>query len=166
MPGCLPSLLVWLAGTIAMFWVGASADFQTVALIIAVSTAACFVVQTLAWFQTRARHRSLAAEYVRLFGPLPEEMKAWGTRAGGTAGRLLGGSTGYVIGGLVGAAVDAYNERQKYRDMSEPQIALLQELNRLQLVQPLQMSLMMVGALIGSWLLVFVVEFARSIVGF
>lgn len=165
MPGCLPSVLVWLAGTVAMFWVGASADFQTVALIMAVSAVACFALQLLVWLQTRARHRSLAAEYVRLFGPLPEETKAWGTRTGGTAGRLLGGSTGYVVGGLLGAAVDSYNERQKYRDMSEPQVALLQELNRLQLVQPLQMSVMMVGALIGSWLLVVVVEFARSVVG-
>jgi hypothetical protein len=107
----------------------------------------------------------LTAEYVRLYGPLPEGTKAWGTRAGGTAGRLIGGTAGYVVGGLVGAAVDADKTRAQYAGMSEPQLALLHEINRLELVRPLITSVMMIGALIVSWLIVVVTEPIRNAIG-
>ncbi|HWA24371.1 MAG TPA: hypothetical protein VG734_01760 [Lacunisphaera sp.] len=148
-----------------MFWVGSAADFQTVAIVVGGGVGVCFLLEAALWATTRSRHRKLAADYVRLYGPLPEETKAWGTRAGGTAGRLVGGSTGYLVGGLVGAAVDVYNEQAKYRDMSEPQLALLHELGQLKLVQPLLISLFMFGALIGSWLLVVAADILRGVFG-
>ena len=163
MAGCLSAILVWVATTAAMFWVGSAADLQTVAIVVGGGVAVCFLAQAVLWVTTRSRHRRFAAEYVRLYGPLPEETKAWGTRAGGTAGRLIGGSTGYLVGGLMGAAADVYKEREKYRDMSEPQLALLHELGQLKLVQPLLTSVFMFGALLGSWMLVVATDVLRGV---
>ena len=69
------------------------------------------------------------------------------------------------MGGLIGAAADAYQARPQYTGMSEPQLALLYEINRLQLVRPVITSVMMVGALIVSWLLVVFTEPIRNALG-
>ena len=117
------------------------------------------------WLATRARHRRLAAQYAKLYGPLPEEAKVIGTRAGGTLGRLLGGSTGYLIGGIAGAAADIRAEAKKYERMSDAQRALLREIRRIALVSPLLVSLLMVGAMLVSWVLVVAYEMTRTIFG-
>jgi hypothetical protein len=97
--------------------------------------------------------------------PLPEEAKVIGTRAGGTIGRLLGGSTGYLIGGIAGAAADMRAEAKKYEQMSDAQRALLQEIRRIALASPLLVSLLMVGAMLLSWVLVLAYEMMRTISG-
>jgi len=161
MAGCLSSIMVWLAATVALFWFGSGAPFETVLGVFEAGVAACFVIQSALWILGRAKHRRLAAAYVRLYGPLPDDAKGWGTRAGGTAGRVLGGSTGYLVGGLLGAAADVYAERKKYKGMTEPQIALLQELGQLGLVRPVLTSVFMVGALLVSWMVVMFVDMVR-----
>src|SRR6478736_6278434 len=158
MAGCMSSVIVWLLATAALFRYGAYAEFETVAIVIGAAAMANWVLLSLVWLAARKHQARLIGEYIRLYGPLPEEMKASGTRVGGTAGRVLGGSTGYLIGGVIGAVADAYQEQQKYQGMSEPQLSLLHEIGRLKLVRPLINSVMMVGALIGSWLLVVIVN--------
>lgn len=165
MTGCLLSLVVWVAGTVALFWFGSGAPAETVATVIGAAVGACFCVQSAVWLATRARHRRLAARYASLYGPIPEEAKVIGTRAGGTIGRLLGGSTGYLIGGIAGAAADIRAEANKYRQMSDAQRALLQEVRRIALVSPLLVSVLMVGAMLLSWVLVVVYEMTRAIFG-
>ncbi len=163
--GCILSLVVWLAGTVALFWFGSGATAETVATVIGAAVGGCFCVQCAAWLTSRARHRRLAAEYAKLYGPLPEEAKVVGTRVGGTVGRLLGGSTGYLIGGIAGAAVDVHAEAKKYEQMSDSQRALLQQLRQIGLVNPLLVSVLMVGAMLLSWVLVVAYEMARTIFG-
>lgn len=163
--GCLLSLVVWAAATAALFWFGSGAPAETVAMVIGAAVAACFFVQSMVWFATRSRHRRLAAQYAKLYGPVPEEAKVIGTRAGGTIGRLLGGSTGYLIGGIAGAAVDVRTETKKYEQMSDAQRELLQEVRRIALVSPLLVSVLMIGAMLLSWVLVVVYEMARAIFG-
>lgn len=165
MTGCLLSLVVWVAATATLFWFGSGAPAETVATVIGVAVGACFCVQSAVWLATRARHRRLAAQYAKLYGPLPEEAKVIGTRAGGTIGRLLGGSTGYLIGGIAGAAADIRAEAKKYEQMSDAQRALLQEIRRIALVSPLLVSVLMVGAMLLSWVLVVVYEMMRTIFG-
>lgn len=165
MMGCLLSLWVWVAGTAALFWFGSGAPFETVAMVVTAAVGACFCAQSAVWFASRARHRRLAAHYARLYGPLPDETKVIGTRVGGTVGRLLGGSTGYLIGGLAGAAADIRAEAKKYEQMSEPQLALLRQLRQIALVNPLLVSVLMVAAMLLSWVLVVAYEMARVILG-
>ena len=166
MAGCLSAIFVWFVATAVLFWLGPYAEFEPIAATCAGGALATFVVQLWLLVRGRARHRRLMAEYALLYGPFPDEFKAWGTRAAGTAGRMIGGTAGYVVGGLVGAAADAYQARQQYAGMSEPQLALIYEINRAQLVRPVITSVMMVGALIVSWLLVVFTEPIRNAVGF
>lgn len=126
--------------------------------VIAGGVLACFITQMLILRSMRARLTGLTANYVQLYGPLPEDFKAWNTRGGGTAGFALGGTTGYLVGGAIGAAVDAYKEKKKYDAMTEPQRELLYELNRMNFVKPVVNSAMMVGALIVSWLFAAIVN--------
>jgi hypothetical protein len=165
MAGCLSSIMVWLAATAALFWFGSGAPFETVLGVLAAGVAACFAIQSALWILGRGKHRRLAAAYASQYGALPDDVKATGTRAGGTVGRVVGGSTGYLVGGLLGAAADVYTERKKYKGMSEPQIALLHELGQLALVRPVLTSAVMVGALLGSWVLVALVDMARTLLG-
>jgi hypothetical protein len=166
MAGCLSALLIWAGATATLFWIGSGAAAEATAAVIAAGVFACLAAQSIVWALTRARHRKVATDYARLFGPLPDDAGARGTRIGGTAGRLLGGSTGYLVGGLVGAAVDLRAEVKKYKGMSEQQVALLHELGRLQLVRPLLTSVLMLGALLASWVLLIVFEMGRTILGF
>lgn len=165
MTGCLLSLVVWVAATAALFWFGSGVPAETVATVIGAAVGVCFCVQSAVWLATRARHRRLAAQYAKLYGPLPEEAKVIGTRVGGTVGRLLGGSTGYLIGGIAGAAADIRAEAKKYEQMSEPQRALLQQLRQIALVNPVLVSVLMVGAMLLSWVLVVAYEMTRAILG-
>ena len=165
MTGCLLSLAVWMAGTLALFWFGSGATVETVAMVIGAAVGACFCIQSAVWFASRTRYRRLAAQYARLYGPLPNEAKVVATRVGGTVGRMLGGSTGYLIGGIAGAAADIHAEVKKFEQMSEPQRALLQQLRQIALVNPLLVSVLMVGAMLLSWVLVVAFEMTRAILG-
>lgn len=163
--GCLFSVVIWLGATAALFWFGSGAPAATVAAVVGGAVVACFGAQSIAGFASRARHRGLTAHYIRIFGPLPEEVKVVGTRVGGTIGRLLGGSTGYLIGGLAGAAADLRAEAKKYEQMSASQRALLEEIRRIAPMNPAVMSLLMLGALLVSWMLVVAYEMGRAVFG-
>ncbi len=165
MTGCLLCIVVWLAATAALFWFGSGAPVETVAMVFGTAVGACFLAQSAVWLASRTQHHRLAAQYAGLYGPIPEEAKVVGTRVGGSVGRLLGGSTGYLIGGIAGAAADLRAEAKKYEHMSEPQRALLHELRRIALVSPLLLSVLMVGAVLVSWVLVVAYEMARVILG-
>ena len=158
MLGCSSMALIWVLTTGVLVWLGPSPDTGAVVGVIAGGVVTCVIAQAVLLRRMEARRDSLTANYVQLYGPLPEDFKAWGTRGGGTAGRLLGGTTGYLVGGAIGAAIDVYNEKKKHDQMTEPQRELLNELNRMKSVNPAVNGAMMLGALIMSWLLATIIN--------
>ena len=158
MSGCFPMFLIWATTTGVLVWLGPSPDTGVVLAVVAGGVLVCVIAQALVLRGMRARLDGLSANYVQLYGPLPEDFKAWGTRGGGTAGRLLGGTTGYLVGGAIGAALDIYKEKKKLDQMTEPQRELLNELNRMKAVNPAVSGAMMLGALILSWLLATIIN--------